>query len=180
MKNVVIINSTFRKGGNSEVLANQFALGAKEAGNDVRTINVRDMDLKFCIGCLACQKKPGKCVLSDDINAILPVVQNADVLVFATPVYYYCMGGQLKTFLDRMNPLYPLDNKFKEVYLLTTAAEDDKSAMDGTVKGVQGWIDCFDGVELKGVVYGIGAGAIGDVCKTAAYTEAYETGKNIK
>lgn len=79
-----------------------------------------------------------------------------------------------------MNPLYPQENKFKEVYLLATAAENDRSAMDGTVKGVQGWIDCFEGVELKGVVYGIGAGAIGDVRKTAAFTEAYEMGKSIK
>lgn len=180
MKNVVIINSTFRKGGNSEVLAHEFERGAREVGNEVMTINVRDLDLKFCIGCLACQKI-GKCVLKDDINALLPVVQNADVLVFATPVYYYCMSGQLKTFLDRMNPLYPKENKFKEVYLLTTAAENDRSAMDGTVKGVQGWIDCFDGVELKGVVYGIGAGAIGDICcKTAAFTEAYEMGKSVQ
>lgn len=178
MKNIVIINSSFRKGGNSEALCAQFARGAREAGHNVTVVNLRDMQLKFCIGCMSCLKT-GKCVHSDGVNGLLPAVQNADALVFATPVYYYCMSGQLKTFLDRLNPLYGRDIKFKEVYLLTTSAEDDRSAMDGTVKGVQGWIDCFDGVGLKGVVYGTGADGIGTVQSTEAYGEAYEMGKRV-
>ena len=98
MKNVLIINSTYRKGGNSEILAAEFAKGASEAGNMVNTIHLREIKMNFCIGYLSCLKT-GKCVLSDDINEILPLVQNADVIVFATPVYYYSMSGQLKTFL---------------------------------------------------------------------------------
>ncbi len=179
MKNVLIINSTFRRGGNSEILVEQFKKGAEEAGNAVRTINLREVNPKFCIGCLSCQKT-GRCVLPDSVNDLLPLVQNADVLVFATPVYYYCMSGQLKTFLDRLNSLYVSDNKFKEVYLLATAADTDKSAMDGTIKGVQGWIDCFDGVSLCGVVYGLGTEGAGSVRKTPAFVEAYEMGKAVR
>ncbi len=179
MKNVLIINSTYRKGGNSEVLAEQFKKGEEEGGNTVNEISLRDIDLKFCIGCLSCQKT-GKCVLHDSMNELLPLVRNADVLVFATPVYYYCMSGQLKTFLDRLNPLYGRSNKFKEVYLMTTAADTEKNAMDGTIKGVQGWIDCFDGVKLCGVVYGVGAEAVGSVKNTPAYTQAYEMGKSVR
>ncbi len=178
MKNVLIINSTFRKGGNSEVLARQFCKGAEEAGNRVGTIHLRELNLKFCIGCMSCLKT-GKCVHADDINKLLPAVREADVLVFATPVYYYSMSGQLKTFLDRLNPMYGQPNKFREVYLLTAAAEDDKSAMDGTIHGVQGWIDCFEGVRLAGVVYGIGAESVGDVKNTPAFAEAYEMGKRV-
>ncbi len=178
MKNVLIINSTYRKGGNSQVLAEQFKKGAQEAGNTVTEINLRDINLKFCIGCLSCQKT-GKCVLDDSVNGLLPIVQNADVLVFATPVYYYSVSGQLKTFLDRLNPLYGRDNKFKEVYLLTTAADTETSAMDGSIKAVQGWIDCFEGVKLSGVVYGVGADAVGTVQSTVAFTQAYEMGKNL-
>lgn len=178
MKNILIVNSSFLKGSNSEALALQFAKGAIERGHNVKTINLKDLDLKFCIGCLACQKK-GKCVLKDGINDLLPIVQNADILVFATPVYYYCMSGQLKTFLDRLNPLFPKQNKFKEVYLIATAAEEDESAMDGTITGVQGWIDCFDNVKLAGVVYGIGADDIGTVQRTAAFNQSYEMGKSI-
>ncbi len=178
MKKVVLVNSSFRKGGNTEILAERFTAGAREAGNEVKVINLRDMNLKFCVGCLTCQKT-GRCVLKDDVNPLLETVKNADVLVFATPVYYYCMSGQLKTFLDRMNPLFGQDNKFKEVYLLTAAADTDKSAMDGTVKGVQGWIDCFDKVELAGVVYGVGASDIGDISDMPAAGEAYKLGLGV-
>ena len=106
-------------------------------------------------------------------------MQNADVLVFATPVYYYAVSGQLKTFLDRLNPLYPRENNFKEVYLLATSAEGEESAMDGSVKDVQGWIDCFDGVTLKGVLRGIGVNDKGDVLSTDFPAKAYEMGKNV-
>lgn len=178
MKNVVIVNSTFRKNGNSEVLAKQFAKGATEVGHTVKTINLCDIKPNYCVGCLSCHKT-GKCIHKDGINELLPIVQNADVLVFATPVYYYCMSGQLKTFLDRLNPLYGQDNKFKKVYLLSTSADTDKSAMDGTIKGVQGWIDCFEGVELSGVVYGVGADGIGTVQQTSAYNDAYKMGLSL-
>jgi len=178
MKNVTIINSTFRRGGNSEALAQQFKKGAEEAGHSVHTVDLRSLDLKFCIGCLSC-KNSGKCALKDDVNGLLDLIRNSDVLVFATPVYYYSMSGQLKTFLDRLNPLYGRENKFREVYLLATSAEDEKSAMDGTIKGIQGWIDCFDEVTLSGVVYGIGAEGIGEVQNTPAFEEAYEMGKSL-
>ena len=179
MTNILIINATYRRGGNSEALALQFKKGAEEACNAVNLISLREIDLKFCIGCLSCQKT-GKCVLKDSMNELLPVVRNADVIVLATPVYYYSMSGQLKTFLDRLNPLYGQDNKFKEFYLLATAADTEKSAMDGTVKGVQGFIDCFEGVKLSGVVCGVGADAIGTVQNSAAFAEAYEMGKSVQ
>ena len=113
-KTVFIVSSTPRKNGNSEVLAEAFARGATEAGHNVKKVSIRDMELKFCIGCLYCQSHGG-CVLKDGMNALYNDVRNADVLVFATPVYYYGMSGQLKTFLDRLNPLFSRENKFKEV-----------------------------------------------------------------
>ena len=106
-------------------------------------------------------------------------ISKMPVLVFATPVYYYAVSGQLKTFLDRLNPLYVRDNKFKEVYLLTTAADNDESAMDGAVKDLQGWIDCFNGVTLKGVIRGVGVTEKGAVNNTAFPEQAYNMGKNV-
>lgn len=179
MKNIVIINSTYRKGGNSEALAAQFAKGATESGNRVQTIDLRTLEPKFCVGCLSCLKT-GKCIHSDGVNGILSMIREADVLVFATPVYFYCMSGQLKTFLDRLNPLYGQENKFKDVYLLATSADTEERAMEGTVKGVQGWIECFEGAELKGVVYGLGADALGTVQKTPAFMQAYELGRSVR
>lgn len=177
-KNIVIISSSPRKGGNSDTMADAFLMGAIEAGNAVEKINIRDMELKFCIGCLSCQRT-GKCVLRDDMNELYDTVQHADVLVFATPVYYYGMTGQLKTFLDRLNPLFSKDNSFKDVYVLMSAAEEEDSAMDGTINGVQCWIDCFDGVAIKDVLRGKGLTDPRDIDKTNFRRQAYEMGKSV-
>lgn len=177
-KKIFIVSSTLRNNGNSERLAQEFEKGAIAGGNEVFKVNIKDMDLRFCIGCLSCLNT-GKCVIQDGMNEIYDKVQNADVLVFATPIYYYEMAGQLKTFLDRLNPLYPKNNKFKSVYLLASAAENDESAMNGATTGVQGWIDCFDGVRLEGVVKAIGVNAVGEIEGNKALTKAYEIGKSL-
>lgn len=178
MKKIIIVTSSPRKDGNSETLAKKFAEGALSAGNEVKFIAVRDVDLKFCTGCMYCQTHD-KCVLNDGMNALYKDFENADVLVFATPVYYYAVSGQLKTFLDRLNPLYPRANTFKEVYLLATAADDNEIAMNGSASDIQGWIDCFDGVELKGVLRGVGVGDRGEINNTDFPAKAYEMGKNV-
>lgn len=178
-KKVLIISSSFRKNGNSETLAKEFEKGALESENDVEILYLRDYEIKYCIGCVACQKT-GKCVLNDDVKNIIDKVKNADVLVFATPIYYYCISGQLKTFLDRMNPLYIQDFKYREVYLLASAADGNPQAMDGAIKAIEGWIECFNGVELKGVVRGVNADAIGDIQKDGdLMKEAYTMGKEV-
>ena len=107
-KKVLILSSSPRKGGNSEALASIFAKGAQEAGNQVETVYLRENQYGFCKGCLACQKL-GHCVIKDDAVEIAAKMHDADVLVFATPVYYYSVSGQLKTMLDRANPLFGTD-----------------------------------------------------------------------
>ena len=178
MSKVLIVSATPRKNGNSQLLADEFARGAREAGHTVEAFALRDLELKFCIGCLACQRT-GKCVLSDSVNALLPKVQEADVLVFATPVYYYGLSGQLKTFLDRLNPLFGRQNAFKRVYLLVAAADGDESAFDGPVTGMQGWVDCFPGVEIAGVVRGAGVNDAGEIRGTQYPQAAYLMGKSL-
>lgn len=177
MKKIVIISSSPRKNGNSETLAQKFRDGAISVGNSATIISVRDINPKFCIGCGVCQTK-GKCVLNDGMNEVCETVRTADVLVFATPVYYYSVCGQLKTFLDRLNPLFPKDNKFKEVYLLATAAEDEETTFDGCEKDVQGWIDCFDGVTLKKVLRAGGVHGLGEINATDYPEIAYKLGEN--
>jgi multimeric flavodoxin WrbA len=178
-KKVVVVSSSFRKNGNSETLANEFIRGAKETGNEVETIYLRDITLNYCKGCFACLKL-NHCVIDDDAKELMEKVRMADVLCFATPIYYYAMSGQLKTFLDRMNPIYSAGHNFKEVYLLTAANDTDPEAMDGAIKEVEGWVSCFDGVELKGVVKGNGLNDVGDVFgKSDILNEAYDMGKNV-
>lgn len=83
---------------------------------------------------------------------IMAKVKEAEVLVFATPIYYYEMAGQMKTLLDRLNPLFPSDYSFRDVYMIATAAENDNSAFEKAYSGLQGWVDCFPKAELKGIV----------------------------
>ena len=177
-KHVLIINSSPRKGGNSETLAAFFAKGAEEAGHKVETVYLREKNYGFCKGCLACLKA-GHCVIDDDAVEIAARMHDADVLVFATPVYYYSVSGQLKTMLDRANPLFDSDYAFTKAYLLATAAEDGGETVDGTVKTVQGWVDCFERCELAGTVFAGGVNGVGDIVGHPALEEAYQMGKEV-
>ena len=94
------------------MLADQFVEGAKAAGNDVEKISLAGKNIQFCKGCLACQKL-GRCVINDDVNDIMAKVLQADVICWATPIYYYEMSGQMKTLIDRMNAMYELDYQFR-------------------------------------------------------------------
>lgn len=177
-KKVLIISSSLRKGGNSEMLAKEFEKGALKAGNEVEIVSLRDKSIGFCRGCLACLKL-GKCVIGDDAVEIAEKMKNADVLVFATPVYYYSVSGQLKTMLDRANPLYDSDYRFTDVYLLAAAAENENTTVEGAEKAVQGWIDCFGRARLSGVIFAGGVNDLGDIAGHKGLTEAYEAGKNV-
>ena len=128
---------------------------------------------------MTCQKT-GHCVLKDDVAEIMAKVKEAEVVVFATPIYYYEMCGQMKTLLDRLNPLYESDYKFRDIYMLATAADDDAHAIDKAYNGLQGWVDCFEKAELKGYVFGSGIAEPGDA-KNHAETllDAYNLGKSL-
>lgn len=177
-KKVLIISSSPRKGGNSETLATSFAKGAEEAGHSVETVYLREKKFGFCKGCLACLKV-GHCVIDDDAVEIAAKMHDADVLVFATPVYYYSVSGQLKTMLDRANPLYDSDYAFTKVYLLAAAAEDESYVVEGAVKAVQGWVDCFGRCELADTIFAGGVGAVGDINGHPVLEKAYQAGKEI-
>ena len=177
-KNVLIISSSPRKGGNSETLAASFAKGAQDAGNHVETVYLREKQIGFCKGCFACLKV-GHCIIKDDAVEIAAKMHDADVLVFVTPVYYYNVSGQLKAMLDRANPLFGSDYAFTKVYLLATAAEDEAETVDGTVKTVQGWVDCFDRCELAETIFVGGVNSVGDIVGHPALEKAYQSGKEV-
>ena len=101
------------------------------------------------------------------------------MLVFATPVYYYSVCGQLKTFLDRLNPLFPRENRFREIYLLAAGAEDEDGLERGALSDIQGWADCFEGVRIAGVLCAKGVQDRGDVVKTGYPERAYALGRDV-
>ena len=177
-KKVLIISSSPRKGGNSETLAASFSKGAQEAGHDVETIYLREKKFGFCRGCLACLQV-GHCVIADDAVEIASKMHDCDVIVFATPIYYYSVSGQLKTMLDRANPLYNSDYAFTKVYLLATAAENAPDVVKGAVSAVQGWVDCFERCKFVDSVFAGGVDNIGDIAGHSALDQAYQLGKEI-
>ncbi len=178
MKKVLIISTSLRAESNSHSLAEAFERGARESGHEVELITLRHKDIRFCIGCLSCQKT-GRCVLNDDMPAIMAKMRDADVIVFATPIYYYEMSGQMKTILDRANPLYGSDYRFTEIYLLTSAAEDEPQVPARAVTGLEGWIGCFDRARLAGTVFAGGVNDPGEIAGHPSLVTAYDSGRNI-
>ena len=179
-KKVLIIPPSPRKGSNSDALAEEFAKGAQEAGHEVEKVSLIGKDIQFCRGCLACQKTK-RCVIHDDADTLVQEkMLSADVLVFATPIYYYEMCGQMKTLLDRANPLYPSDYAFRDVYFIATAAEDGDDVWTRAASGLEGWIACFPKAHLSGVIFGGNATAVNTIQGNPAMEKAYEAGKAIQ
>lgn len=179
MKKVLIISSSLRQNSNSDLLADSFADGARKAGHEVEKVSLRGKKLNFCIGCLECQKTL-RCVIQDDANDIVQKMKDSDALVFATPIYYYEMAGQMKTLLDRANPLFPSDYAFRDIYLLASAAENEESAVDGALKGLEGWVECFEKSRLAGVIRGVGVTDPGEIKTRAEIIEqAFNMGNSI-
>ena len=160
------------------MLADKFVEGALSAGNDVEKISLIGKEIQFCKGCFACQKL-GRCVIKDDVNDIMAKVLEADVVCWATPIYYYEMSGQMKTLIDRLNALYPLDYKFRDVYLLTTAAEDEEETPKRAEAGLTGWIDCFPKSRLAGTLFCGGVNDPRDIAGNAKLQDAFELGKAV-
>jgi multimeric flavodoxin WrbA len=179
-KRILIISTSPRKGSNSDALAEEFAKGAREAGHEVEKISLIGKNIQFCRGCLACQKTK-RCVIHDDADTIAQEKMClADVLVFATPIYYYEMSGQMKTLLDRANPLYPADYAFRAVYLIATAAEDGDEVWSRAASGLEGWVECFPKAHFSGVVFGGNATDVGTIQTSPAMRKAYAAGKAVQ
>lgn len=177
-KNILILSTSLRKNSNSEALADAFYKGAKEAGHSAEKISLRGKTIGFCTGCFSCLKNR-RCAISDDAIEIAEKMHDADVIVFATPIYYYEMSGQMKTLLDRANSLFGSDYAFQDIYLLSAAAEDEEGADSRAVSGLEGWIACFERTRLAGTVFAGGVNDCGDIKGHPALQNAYEMGRKL-
>lgn len=177
-KKVLILSASFRKHGNSDTLCGEFMRGAQEAGHNVEKIYVNDKHINYCRGCGVCNTTH-KCVQKDDMAEILDKMVKADVIVMATPVYFYSMNGQMKTLIDRTVPRYT-EISHKDFYFIVAAADNSHANMEKTLEGFRGFTeDCLDGVREKGIIYGTGAWNVGDIKGLPVMKEAYLAGKNI-
>ena len=179
MKKVLLISSSPRRNGNSDLLCDQFMKGAIEAGHRAEKIFLADKTIHYCTGCGACANATRPCVQKDDVAEILEKMVEADVIVLATPVYFYTMCAQLKTLIDRSCPRYTAISN-KEFYFILTAADTNRAAMNRTLESLRGFTeDCLENSREKGIVFGLGVMDRGEVKETPAYREAFEMGKRI-
>lgn len=179
MKKVLVISSSPRRNGNSDLLCDQFMKGAIEAGHRAEKIFLADKTIHYCTGCGACANATRPCVQKDDVAEILEKMVGADVIVLATPVYFYTMCAQLKTLIDRSCPRYTAISN-KEFYFILTAADTSRAAMNRILESLRGFTeDCLENSREKGIVFGLGVMDRGEVKETPAYREAFEMGKRI-
>lgn len=173
-KKVLILSGSPRKGGNSDTLCDEFAKGALAAGNDVEKIRVAEKKVACCLACYAC-RGTGVCAIKDDMAEIMQKIIDADVLVLASPVYFYSIDAQLKAVIDRTVARWT-EVKNKEFYYIVTAADAEAESAETTLACFRGYADCVDGAKEMGVVLGMGVYEKGEVKATKAMQQAYDMG----
>ena len=179
MKKVLILSGSPRKGGNSDILCDEFAKGAKKAGHQVEKIQVAEKKIAPCTGCYFCRNNGGRCALNDDMAEILQKIIDCDVLVLSSPVYFYSICAQLKAVIDRTVARWT-EIANKDLYYIATAAEEDEDTLDITLSCFHGFAMCIDGYEEKGTLYGKGVAEKGDVRnRPELMLIAYEMGLSV-
>lgn len=175
---VLAISSSPRRAGNSEVLCNQFLKGASKAGHKTQKIQLAALNISPCAACHACVKTH-KCIKNDDMATVQQALIDADVIVLATPVYFYSLSAQMKILIDRCLPRHrEIENK--NFYFIITAAASLQAEAEVTVGSLRGFLRMLPGAKEQETIYGMGAFDKGDVYRHPAFEKAYEIGKNLK
>ena len=177
-KKVLVLSSSPRRGGNSDLLCDQFMVGAKEAGHVTEKIFLKDKKINYCTGCGTCLNEGKRCPQKDDMAEVLEKMIDADVLVMATPVYFYTMCAQMKTLIDRTCSRYT-EISNKEFYFIVTAAENSKKKMERTIEGFRAFLSCLTEPDEKGIIYGTGAWNLGEIKGMPAMKEACDLGSRV-
>lgn len=181
MKVLLLVGA--RVNGNTDTLVKQFEKGAIEAGHEVKKEYLFSKKMNGCLGCLHCRNHADVCVWKDDVVSINQQILESDVIVFASPVYFYGISAQLKMVLDRT---FAIENQVhdKNIYFITTAAAPDlpqyTKKLQYSIDSIQGWVDCYrNNVTLKQVIHAWDVFQKPDMTKRSAYQQAYIAGKQL-
>ena len=168
-KNILVLMGSPRKHGNTDQMTDEFIRGAQEAGHQVEKICLKDWKINGCLGCGACQRNGGACVQKDDMSDIYKKWLAADVVVLASPVYFYTWSAQIKAVLDRT---FAIEQKVKDTTL---------DYMRLMLESFRKYIGCFrsGGNQEGGYVFGLGTNAPGDVAGSDAVMKSYEMGRAV-
>lgn len=121
---ITILNGSPRVNGNTEIMVDEFIRGAKDSGHEVDKINLAGKKIAGCLGCQYCFAHGGKCVQNDDMAVVLESLDQADLVVFASPIYWFDITGQLKCAIDRMYARGGVGFHFDKTILLLDSASD--------------------------------------------------------
>ena len=177
MKNILIISSSPRKKGNSQILCEQFKKGAEAKGHQVKIVRIMEQNIGFCRACDGCMRNGGTCVLKDDMAEILKMFQKADVLVLATPVYFYGISAQMKTFIDRTYPIWQHLGK-KEVYYIISAGLGE-DIIERPLGDLDGFVEHLEEYKIAGKIYAANVMDAGLVKNQSVFQKAYDMGYAI-
>lgn len=179
-KKIIILNGSPRKTGNTAALTAEFTKGTEEAGNTVTEFFLGSMNIHGCKGCFGGGKNPDSpCVQKDDMDKIYPVYKEADIVVLATPLYYWTISGQLKAAFDRLFAVAECDPDYrnpKKESVLIMAAEGHG------FEESEYWYDRLEkhlGWKSLGKILCGGVMAVGDIKGKQELKDAYELGRTI-
>lgn len=176
-KRVLIIEGSPRRNGNSQLLCDAFKNGAETAHHHVDLIRIQDKNINFCLACDACMRNGGTCIQKDDMAEILNLYQKADILVLATPVYFYGVSAQIKTFIDRTYPIWQNLGE-KDIYYIVSAGLGE-DIIRRSLGDLDGFVEHLTKYEIKGRLYASNMMEAGKVKGNQLIEEAYQMGKNI-
>lgn len=177
MKNVLIISSSPRKNGNSQMLCEKFSEGAKEKGHSVDMVRLTDLNIGFCRACDVCLKNGGNCILKDDMPNLIELYKKADVVVLATPVYFYGISAPMKTFIDRMYPIWT-DLGSKDIYYIVSAGLGEE-IINRSLGDLDGFVEHLTSYRIKGRIYATNVMEAGEITETPILDEAYQMGLSV-
>ncbi|MBQ8009300.1 MAG: NAD(P)H-dependent oxidoreductase [Bacteroidaceae bacterium] len=176
-KKVLVISASPRRGGNTDLLSDEFIRGAREAGAQVEKVFLGDYDIKFYT---EPETEPGQPIQwpQDDAQMITDKMVDADVIVLASPVYFMNIDGQMKALIDRTFSRF-MEIKDKEFFYITACADPIDSTAMRAIDGFRGFVMCLPNPTERGMVKAIGMGRKGGVKGSQFMTQAYELGKKV-
>lgn len=180
-KNILMISSSMSNTRNTKKLCEQFKKGAIDSSNSVELLELKDKKINYCLGCNTCQKNGGTCVYKDDVPEILEKMIKADIIVLASPIYFYSITGQMKTLIDRCYAKFNLLKEKEFYFILSCAApyeEPYKDDLEIAINTFRGFIKCLPNALEKNIIIGDNTSSMA-IEENKAYQEAYQLGKSI-
>jgi multimeric flavodoxin WrbA len=179
-KNILVLTGSPRRKGNSDMLADAFIEGAKEAGHQVTKIETARKKISGCIACNTCFSKGKACSIDNNFNEIAPSIEQADMLVLCTPLYWFSFSTQIKAAIDKLYSFMvggkPL--KIKESLLLVCAETDNMEDFDGIKRSYELIVNYMKWQD-KGQLLIPNINKVGDIFHTDALETAKELGRKM-